>query len=593
MSFSFRLRYFFGLIPSAKKIDSAWFELIKVREELNLIESSSELARYNELKDMVQSNDFQTKKRGIISLNFSRSAENQLLTELSKLEHSKQIKEYFKFIESPNFARLKSVSESSELARYFELKEIVLSTDFKQRKKETELLRFKGSPEYYKRQKFNAIQNNSRLKRYNSTLASDSYRSFLELETTEKENLNDPSKRKDPNVKTYRKFLNSRAYRNIVTVNNLGLPLQLEQLKQEINEQPFLAREAYLKNPARYETTPDFPLFVEFSRLSKSRDIQFYLKCIISSLYANYQKIVDSIELTRLKELRLSVEDPAFIQQVTFLKNKKRYESSPEFKLETEFKDLEKSKIITTYHKLKKRRELAFFDQWEIMLDENFTEHHLTAQLWEPENYWGSKMAGYSFSQVNELQAYKGLKNIEVRDKVLSIVTKAEKTEGKVWDPTIGLIPQKFDYSSAILNTGNSFKFKEGVVEAKVKFRAKKAITSAFALTGSHPFPQIDVFRSGHNSVGLGIIEQPGIGGAKKLVQVKGLNFNNFHIFRLEVFDNVLVWKINNQEVHRENAPQNLGELFLHFIGSIHEPLNGGSLPHYFEIDWVRCLRKK
>ena len=236
---------------------------------------------------------------------------------------------------------------------------------------------------------------------------------------------------------------------------------------------------------------------------------------------------------------------------------------------------------------------MHFFDQWDILLDENFSDHKLSTSLWNTEYYWGSKMAGCSFSQENELQAYTGIKNIEINNKVLSIVTKSEQSDGKIWNPSFGLIPKKFEYSSALLNTGNSFRLREGVVEAKVRFRAEGGITSAFSLTGSRPFPQIDVFRSGHNCVGVGIIDQLGIGGANKLIQIKGLNFRNFHIFRLEVFGNLLVWKINNHEVHRELVNRKLGELFLNFTGSLHKTHKGGSLPHHFEIDWVRCLVKK
>ena len=162
-----------------------------------------------------------------------------------------------------------------------------------------------------------------------------------------------------------------------------------------------------------------------------------------------------------------------------------------------------------------------------------------------------------------------------------------------MWDPAYGLIPKEFEYSSAILNTGNSFKLKEGVVEAKVKFRAEEAITSALSLTGNHPFPQIDVFRSGSKRVGLGIIDHPSNGGTKSLKQVKGLNFNNFHIFRLEISGDLLIWKINNHEVHREQFTQNPEGLFLNFVGAIHKPISAESLPHHFEIDWVRCLQKK
>ena len=593
MSFSFRLRYFLGLIPTAQKIDSAWAELFKMRDELHLIETSKEFARYNELNDLIQSNDFQAKKNDIVNLSLIASAENKLLTERANLEHSKPIKDYFKFIQSPDFNRLNKITGSADLARYFELKKIVESTDFILRKKEIESLRYKDSPEFHKRNDFNTLQKSARIKRYYTALSSDQYRLFLELEVTEKGKLDDHTKKRDPKLKIYRKYLNSSAYKNIKTVEELGLPAKLEQLKQETNTKSFLEREAYLKNAARFETTPDFATFNEFARLSKNSEIIFYLKCIKSSIYINHQQMVDSKELARLLVLRTEVENPDFKQRVAFLKNKKRYNTTPEHATEKEFNKLENSKFINTYFQLKKRPELAFFDQWEIVMEDNFAEHQLATKLWEPENYWGSKLAGFSFSQANELQSYNGIKNVVIRNKVLSIVTKAEKSEGKVWDPMIGLLPKKFEFSSGILNTGNSFRFKEGVVEAKVKFRANKAFTSAFSLTGNQPFPQIDVFRSGNNSVGLGIIDQPGKGSVKKLVQIKGLNYNNFHIFRFEIFGNLAIWKINNYEVHREQVSKNMGELFINFIGSLHQPVNGESLPHHFEIDWVRCLKKK
>ncbi|MEI6679502.1 MAG: hypothetical protein WCL21_12890 [Mariniphaga sp.] len=593
MSTSFRLRYLLGLIPTAQKIDQAWTELFGMRNELHLIETSKELARYEELKHIVESSEFQTKKRMIISLNFSGSSENQLLTELSRLEKSKPIKNYFKFKESSDYQRINNVLASSDLVRYLELKKIIEVPEFFRRKRMVESLRYKGSPEYVKRQEYNSLEKSTPLKRYNATLVSDQYRLFLDLQATGKEMINDPAYKKDPKVKNYHQFLNSRSFKNLKDVEKIGLPARLEKLKQQIGEQSFLEQEIYLQNPNRYETSPDYPEFSEFTRLSKDSEIQFYLKCIHSSIYTNYRTIEKSKELVRLKDMRLQTEDQAFKLHEAFLKNKKRYETTPEFKLEAEFSELGKSKIITTYHQLKKRPELAFFEHWEVMLDENFSHHQLNDTLWEPENYWGSRMAGYSFSQADELQAYKGMKNIEIKNQVLSIITKAEKSEGKVWVPSVGLIPRNFDYSSGHLNTGNGFSFIEGAVEAKVKFSAEGGLTSAFSLTGSQPFPQIDVFRSGPNRVGLGIIDQPEKNGAKKLVQIKGLNFSNFHIFRLEYFGKLLVWKINNQEVHREHIPTNIGELFLNFTGSLHQPLNGGSLPHHFEIDWVRCLRRK
>jgi len=592
MSLSFQFRYFLGLIPKAQKIDSAWADLFKWRDELHAIESSPELARYQELKLLVQSDDFQTKKREINNLSLKKSDEYHLLNELSTLEGLKPVKNYFRFIQSSDFENINAIAKSSNLARYHELEKIVHSPDFIHRRKETEALRYKGSPEHLKRQEYNTLNKSTRLKHYRVTLESEEYHIFLKLDAAEK-NKSVNLEEEDKKVKTYRHFLRSKAYQNLLIVEKHDLPGKLEELKNETSTPHFLEQEAFLINRDRYTTTPDYLLLREFTTLSKSDDIRFYLKCTNSSLYANYKEIVHSAALARLQELRIAVADQEFKQRVEFLKNKKRFELTPEFKLEGELDELGRSKLITTYHQLKKRSELSFFDQWEIIMDENFSDHQLSTKLWEPENYWGSKIAGFSFSQAAELQAFNGLKNIEIKNQVLSIVTKAEKSEGKVWDPAFGLIPKEFEYSSAILNTGNSFKIKEGVVEAKVKFRAEGAITSALSLTGSRPFPQIDVFRSGSRRVGLGIIEQPANGGTKKLTQVKGLNFNNFHIYRLEISGDLLIWKINNHEVHREQFTQNPEGLFLNFVGTIHKPINAQSLPHHFEIDWVRCMQKK
>ena len=592
MLLSFQIRYFLGLIPKAQKIDSSWAELFKMRDELLAIEASSELARYKELKLFVQSKDFQTKKGEINNLSLKNSDEYHLLNELATLEGLKPIKNYFKFIQSSDFEKFNTLSKSSNLARYYELEKIVQSADFIHHKKETEGLCYKGSPEHLKRQEFNTLNKSIRLKHYRNTLESDEYHLFLKLDAAEKgKSVN--LQEEDKKVKIYRHFLRSKAYQNLLIVEKHDLPGKLELLKNETSSPHFLEQEAFLMNRNRYTTTSDYSLFYELETLSRSSEIRFYLKCINSSIFANYKEIVNSAALARLQELRLAVKDQEFMQRVEFLKNKKRFELTPEFKLERELDELERSNLITTYHRLSKRSELSFFDQWEIVLDENFSGHQLSTTIWEPENYWGSKIAGFSFSQATELQAFNGLNNIEIKNQILSIVTKAEKSKGKVWDPAFGLIPKEFEYSSGILNTGNSFKFKEGVIEAKVKFRAEAAITSALSLTGSRPFPQIDVFRSGHKRVGLGIIEHPANGGIKKLKQVKGLNFKNFHIFRLEISGNMLIWKINNHEVHRELLSQNSEELFLNFVGSIHKPLSAQSLPHHFEIDWVRCMQKK
>jgi beta-glucanase (GH16 family) len=183
------------------------------------------------------------------------------------------------------------------------------------------------------------------------------------------------------------------------------------------------------------------------------------------------------------------------------------------------------------------------------------------------------------------------MKNIEISNDSLSILAKKEKTDGKVWNPTLGLMPKQFDYSSTILNSASSFRMREGVVEAKVRFKKDASITSAFSLTSEKPFPQIDLFRSTKKGVGMGILEKQG-DGSSKYVKLSGLNDERHHIFRLESFNDQLVWKINGTEVFRTSTF--LKEpLFFHLLTSLHGEVNEHILPHRFEVHWIRCYSKK
>lgn len=245
------------------------------------------------------------------------------------------------------------------------------------------------------------------------------------------------------------------------------------------------------------------------------------------------------------------------------------------------------------YRLLKKSPKLDFFNQWSVVFEEDFSENKLNTERWQPENYWGYKIAGRSFSQADETQGYNGLNNILLNNHVLSILIKREKVTGQIWDAKSGLLPKQFEYSSGIINSANSFRFREGVIETKVKFKADASITNACSLTGSKPIPQVDLFRSGKGNVAFGITHQTDGGLSKRFKRIYGLNFNNFHVFRLEKFNDTCTWKINGIKVHTDQYSHSDGEMFFNFVSSLHEPVNNNLIPHYFEIDWIRCYEKK
>ena len=170
----------------------------------------------------------------------------------------------------------------------------------------------------------------------------------------------------------------------------------------------------------------------------------------------------------------------------------------------------------------------------------------------------------------------KGEKNIELNNNTLSIWVKKENSWNCMGSGSWAL--QGNGYSSAILNSAASFRLKEGIIEAKVRFKKDPSITSAFTLTGESLFPQIDLFRSTKNGVGLGIVEHQG-GKSSKYVRLGGLNDGQYHIFRLEISGNQLVWKINGTKVY-SNSVSLREPMFIHILTTLHGEVNEHLLPH-------------
>ena len=218
-------------------------------------------------------------------------------------------------------------------------------------------------------------------------------------------------------------------------------------------------------------------------------------------------------------ELKAFTSSMEFNDKIAYLKDKKRFLKSEQYKDILAFNAMDKGKFMADYRRLKRAKELDFFERWEITFEENFSGKKLDNERWQPENWMSFRAAGKSFSQKDEMQGFNGEKNIELNNETLSIWAKKEKIQGTVWDPAVGLLPRQYGYSSAILNSAASLRLKEGIIEAKVRFKKDSTITSAFTLTGESTFPQIDLFMSTKNGVGLGIVEHHG-GKSSKYVRL-------------------------------------------------------------------------
>lgn len=448
---------------------------------------------------------------------------------------------------------LQKMEESDFLKQFTELKELVESESFRHQKQEIENLRFEGSKEH------------RLIAEYKDLAGSGSVKNYLKVSVSE-------------NLKKFNRIL-------------AGADLKrYHELHGEIETPEFKKRKAG-HSEKNYRNTQDYNVYKEFIQLGKSKDIRFWNKFRHSAGYLNFEKTTGSRELHRYEELKELTVDPSFLQQVAYLKDRKRFLRSEEYKKIQQFKELDKSSFMSEYRKLKANKALGFFDTWDIVLDENFKENELDTRRWQPENWWGYKLSGTSFSQEGEKQSFHGLKNIQIKNNTLTLLARKEKVTGKVWNPSAGIIPKEHDYTSSILNTAEFFRMQEGVIEAKVRFRKDSTIVSSFSLTGEKPFPQIDLFRSNKGGVGMGVIEKPGDKSGKYL-NLKGLNDGRFHVYRLEISGDQLVWKINNHEVYR-NTLRVKEPLFFNLLTSLHGKVNEQLLPHQFEIDWIRGFALK
>jgi beta-glucanase (GH16 family) len=592
MSFIFGFKYRFGLVPSAKKIDSDWDKVFSTRDRLLVLQDSEELKRFDELDTLIRTNEFQKKKHEIESLRFSGSKEESQLKEYSSLEKLKSIKKYFKAHSSEQLARFNRILDSEKLSQYNELERLICSIEYKSRRREIDGLSFKTSPEYSIRKQFIALKKNKSLKRYNKTLLSVKYKLFLEVEEEINKNPDNSDVIEKSKMKVYKSFLKSRGFENLKAVANQKLPEKLESIELEVNSREFLEREGYLKDKNRYKLSDDYRSLIEYNLLRKDPEIKFWMKYFASAGYKNYKEVDGSKNLERYYQLKEIVFGDEFKIGVEYLKNKNRYKESEEYQTEKEFEALDKGNILQEYRRLRKSKETEFFKKWEIVFEEEFSEDKLKSDKWLLHDFWGNRNFGESFSQANDLQCYNGEKNIDIHNGVLSILTRKEQAEGKVWNPILGMAPRTFEYTSGLINTGESFRIKEGVIESKIRFNAMSALTNAFSLKGDNAFPQIDILRSGKRSVRVGVINNNGKGIKAESRKLISLNLRKFHVYRLELTKNMLVWKINGTVVFKRHLSEPMPGMYLNFLTTVHKEIRGKHTHEQrMEIDWIRCLK--
>ena len=163
-----------------------------------------------------------------------------------------------------------------------------------------------------------------------------------------------------------------------------------------------------------------------------------------------------------------------------------------------------------------------------------------------------------------------------------------------MWNPAIGFFPRNFDYTSAIINTGKSFRQQYGLFEAKIRFNRNFPVNHGCWLVSDLMLPHLDIARAGKKiSVGSYWGNPNTKGGVdKKAASMSRDRYGyDYYIFSLEWTRDKLVWKVNGVPVCTSSRGIPQVSMYININSSLYQDVNGSVLPAEMEVDWVRCYK--
>jgi len=543
-----KLKLSLGLIPSTSKIEQEENALITEFEKLKKFSNSDELKRFNELEARVNSTDFKTKKKHIESLTFKDSEEFNKEQEFKRLDKSKDLVMYFNTRDGVDLKKYRELDGSDKIKRYEELEKTVNSASFREKQK-MKPITFKRTEEYNKYKEYKKLKSDSNVKKYNKLL----------------------------------KKGNKEEADKLAGVASISRYLSLGEF---INSAAFLEKKNM--KPITFKDTDEYKLLQEYQNLKSDPDIKFFYKFKSSKELANFNKLEGSPKVSRHGELKEYLKSDEFRERKEYLLDRKRYEKSDLFKEEQDYEKLRKSDDIVWYFKVKDSDKFDALKHRELTFKDEFEDNSLDTKKWLTNHYWGDRLLNERYSLETDLHCYTESENFDMGSSILSIVTKPQKTEGKVWNPDFGGFRNKeFNYTTGIINTGKSFRQKYGIFQAKVKLNTAVGPRHAFYLLADKITPHIDVCRSGKGKVWMDFFTN---GKRSARTSIGGKYGRDFYIYTLEWTANRLVWKINNYEVFRQTGNLPDEPMYINFSGGLEKPMSGSSS---MEIDWVRVYQYK
>ena len=189
--------------------------------------------------------------------------------------------------------RWRMIEKSPELAEYLELKKIVESRDFQERKQELSTRKYSDTDEGRKMNAFERLSSSLRMKGYKYALESETFQAFLQFQKTDEfQKINSFKDRlKSSELRMYNMIYRSAFYKNYMKVLNSPELKQLTELEKEVNTEDFQKRNAFWADSKRWQHSDDYKTEKRYQELANSEDIKFY--------YESREEKIDWAELFR------------------------------------------------------------------------------------------------------------------------------------------------------------------------------------------------------------------------------------------------------------------------------------------------------
>ena len=534
------LRLLLGIIPSTSKIEKAEKALITEFEKLQVFSESEVLARYVELDRLINSSDFVQKCKEIKSYQYKNSEEYENEKEYNSLKKSKDINLYFKTIAGNSLKRFKEMDGSSKILDFEALENFIESPAFREKQK-MKPFTFKDTDEYRKFDEYKSLKRDPEIK------------AFLKPPKKTRSFFKRSKQKPEPRVE----------------IPKTKAILRYEELAKLVKSSEFLAKKNM--KPITFKDSDEYKKLLEYKRIKGSIEIKEFYKFKGSGEYANFLNTDDSSRLKRYNELKEYVATPEFKQRKEYLLDRKRFEKTEMFKEIKEYKKLKKNEDVIWYFKIKDSDKFDILKTRELTFSDEFDGEKLDTKKWLTNHYWGEKLLKDRYSAESDLHAFTEKENFEIRNSILKINTKPQKTTGKVWSTSKGFSTKEFSYTSGLINSGNTFRQKYGVFSAKIKLGNPLA-KNAFWMLADKITPHLDICRTSRGKVWFDYFST---GGHTAKTSLGSRYSKDYFIYTLEWTPDKLAWKINGTEVYTQtsNLPQE--PMYVLFAGGLDKPISG------------------